>query len=710
MRVARTIGASLATDASAYKRGKRHTVLPLVAALSIFATSALVDIVVATKASAATTELYSWGSNSAGQLGNGNTVNSSTPLKVQLPAGVSATAAASGADFSLAVGTDGKLYSWGDNGNGELGNNNTTSSLLPVVVSLPAGITATAVSAGAEHSAALGSDGNIYDWGYNGFGQLGNGTKTDSDHPVKVVLPGGVKARAVAAGEFMTEAIGSDLNVYAWGDGQMGGLGDGKTVDELTPIQVNVSGVTAFAAGGLHSLVISAGSVFAYGYGGFGQLGDGATTNASTRVKVSLPVGVTATAVAAGQYHSLAIGNNGKIYAWGNNANGQLGNGTLVSVSTPVIVSMPAGVTPVSIAAGADHSMAIGSDGNLYAWGYNGLDELGNGTSTDAKTPVQVGLSPVAKPPTLVASGSSADHSFSIAPPTPAPTTTTVTTSPTSVTYGQSVTIKAVLSRSEGGGTISFSNGSTTISGCSAVAPTSVGGVFQALCTTSFAASTYPLTATYTGDTLYAPSTSTPDSLVVSAAPLVVTASSGSMTYGGGPPTITASYSGFVNGDDATDLTTAPSCSTSATSSSPVGSYAATCSGAVDPNYAITYQNGSVTVDTAPLAVTASSPSMTYGGSVPTITPSYSGFVNGDDAVLAQHRTDVLHDGHVVQCGGELPELVLGGGRPELFLQLHRRHGCRGRGTARGHRLLRVGDLWHRPAHHHAVVLRVRER
>ncbi len=117
-------------------------------------------------------------------------------------------------------------------------------------------------------------------------------------------------------------------------------------------------------------------------------------------------------------------------------------------------------------------------------------------------------------------------------------------------------------------------------------------------------------------------------------APLTVTASSTSMTYGGTVPTITAAYSGFVNGDSSSSLTTKPTCSTVATSASPVlGSpYATSCGGAVDPNYAISYFGGSVTVNTATLTITAGSPTMTYGGSVPAITAAYAGFKNGDTA------------------------------------------------------------------------------
>ena len=121
-------------------------------------------------------------------------------------------------------------------------------------------------------------------------------------------------------------------------------------------------------------------------------------------------------------------------------------------------------------------------------------------------------------------------------------------------------------------------------------------------------------------------------SMQVTAAALVITASSGSMTYGGSVPVITANYSGFVNNDSATSLTTQPTCSTAATSSSPVGTYQSSCSGAADGNYTISYVVGEVGVTAAALMVTASSPTITYGGHVPAITASYSGFVNGDNA------------------------------------------------------------------------------
>ncbi len=486
-------------------RRRRRFSVPSVALL-VLITSTLVYVVNSAPASAATTELYSWGNNATGQLGNGNTTNATTPQKVQLPSGISATAVAAGTNHSLAVGTDGKVYAWGNNTVGQFGNGTTTSSSTPVAITLPGGVSATAVAAGMEHSVALGSNGAVYDWGYNGFGQLGDGNTANSSTPVKVTLP--AAAIAVAAGAEMSEALLSNGDLWTWGEGTNGALGNGNSTNHSSPVQATVSLVSAIAAGGQHTLLISVGIIYAFGYNGFGQLGDGSLNNRRNRMPVNMPAGVNGVAVAAGEDHSLAIGSNNKLYAWGYNGYGQLGNGTTVGSSNPALVNMPAGVTATSIAAGANSSYAIGSDGNLYAWGYNGLGELGDGATSNATTPVQVSLTPVAKPPNAVASGSSAEHAFAIAPPTPAPTTTTLSTSPSSVTYGQTVTITATLSRSDGGGTVQFLNGSNPIVGCSAVSPTLSGSTWQAQCATSFAAGSYSLTGDYTGDSLYAASNS----------------------------------------------------------------------------------------------------------------------------------------------------------------------------------------------------------
>ena len=177
-------------------------------------------------------------------------------------------------------------------------------------VQLPAGVTPVASTAGGYHSLAIGSDNNLYAWGQNGYGQLGNGTTTDSSTPVAISLPGGVHATAVAAGLIDSVALGSNGLVYAWGDNSFNELGD-------------------FVSGGI----------------------------SSTPVAVQLPAGLTFTAIATGQYHNLALASNGSLYAWGYNVDGQLGDGNKTTPTAPVLVSIPAGVTPAHIAAGGYHSL-----------------------------------------------------------------------------------------------------------------------------------------------------------------------------------------------------------------------------------------------------------------------------------------------------------------------------------------------------------------
>ncbi len=425
--------------------------------------------------------------------------------------------------------------------------------------------------------------------------------------------------------------------VYSWGDGTDGVLGNGGTATEKTPVVVSLpAGVTAtsISAGRYSGLATgSNGVLYSWGDNTKGELGNGTTTEANSPVAVSMPGGVTAVVIAAGGMHMLAVGSNGLLYAWGLNTDGQVGNGTTTQQKSPVPIALPSGVDPVALAGGMDSSFTIGSDGKLYGWGYNGTGQLGNGTTTDDLAPAPVLLPTLSLPATTVFAGSSSSAEFAIATTTPVPTTTTVTDSAGTSTYGQLVTITATVAPNDGGGTVAFLNGSSTIGGCGAVALTSSGGNEQATCTTSsLTPGSYVFKARYSGDSNYAGSNSSGAGagLTVNPAPLLITASSASTTYGAAAPSVTPTYAGFENGDSASSLTTAPTCSTSVTSTTAVGMYSSSCSGAADANYVISYQVGVVTVQPAPLSIAASSGSMTYGGSVPTITGSYSGFVNGE--------------------------------------------------------------------------------
>jgi alpha-tubulin suppressor-like RCC1 family protein len=359
---------------------------------------------------------WAWGSNSFGQLGNGIITGlSTTPVAVSLPSGTTVKAIAGGAQHSLALASTGQVLAWGRNVEGELGDGTTIfASGTPVVVSLPSGITVTAIAGGGDHSLALTTSGQVWAWGSNSNGQLGNGTLTNSNTPVAVSLPLGTTVTAIAGGGSHSLALTDSGQVLAWGDSFYGQLGNSTVTYSTTPIQVNLpSGttVTAIAGGGRHSLALTdSGQMLAWGDNFYGQLGNGFSGgDTSTPNQVSLPSGTTVTAIAAGGSHSLARTSSGQVLGWGSNSDGQLGNGTGTDSSTPVAVSLPAGTSVTTIAAGGGHSLALTSRGQMLAWGYNLSGALGNGTTIGSSTPIVVSAAPA-----VVAIAGGGSHSLAI--------------------------------------------------------------------------------------------------------------------------------------------------------------------------------------------------------------------------------------------------------------------------------------------------------
>jgi len=337
--------------------------------------------------------VWAWGLNNAGQLGDGTTTNSSTPVQVSGLAGV--TAIVAGNSHNLALLSDGTVWAWGDNSSGQLGNGttSTTATSTPVQVSGLTGITA--IAGGGLHSLALKSDGTVWAWGWNGDGQLG-ATTTESCgvvpcSSIPVQVSGLTGVIAVAAGSAHSLALKSDGTVWAWGNNIRGQLGDGSQAQKNAPVQVSgLMGVTAIAGGGVHSLaLLSDGTVWAWGSNFNGQLGNGTSGNiSSTPVQVSGLMGVTAIAAAIATDHSFALLSDGTVWAWGNNLSGQLGDGTTIQRLTPVQVSSLTGVTATT--AGDLHGSALLTDGTISSWGGNGNGQLGNGATTNSTTPVQV--------------------------------------------------------------------------------------------------------------------------------------------------------------------------------------------------------------------------------------------------------------------------------------------------------------------------------
>src|SRR5450759_2627503 len=249
---------------------------------------------------------------------------------------------------------------------------------------------ATAVVAGARRTCAVTNGGALWCWGWNVYGGLGDGTTTDRLTPVMVsgLTSGGV---AAAAGPYHTCAVTSGGALLCWGGNQYGQLGDGTTTNRLTPVPVSglTSGVVAVTAGYYHTCALtSGGAVQCLGANYSGRLGDGTTTNRLTPVAVSgLTSGVVATA--AGAHHTCAVTSGGAVQCWGNNPNGQLGDGTTTNRSVPGPVSgLGSGIAAVT--AGEAHTCALTSTGGVVCWGGNFAGQVGDGTTTARVTATPV--------------------------------------------------------------------------------------------------------------------------------------------------------------------------------------------------------------------------------------------------------------------------------------------------------------------------------
>jgi alpha-tubulin suppressor-like RCC1 family protein len=428
-----------------------------------------------------------WGDDEEGELGNGQvtSIPFPTPMLVSLPTGTTVTQVAAGAqDFGLALTSNGRVLAWGDNSAGQLGDGGTTNSDTPVRVELPSAARVTQVAAGSDTGYALTSAGTVYAWGYGAGGTLGDGTTANSDTPVEVELPSGTKVTQIASNGSFALALTSAGKVLAWGADGSGQLGDASTANSDVPVPVSLASgtkVSQVAAGGQFGLAVtSTGSALAWGENLWGELGNGTTraTGSDVPEAVSLPSGTTISTVAAGQYHALALpvvvpqvgsispedglpggggtltisgggfedvtgvrfgkvrspsftvvsqneitaaipGGTGRVNVtvtaaggtsvsspadqytylakgslleWGDNAYGQLGNGEYANADEPVAVHLPAGTLVKATARGGYTSYALTSAGTVYAWGYGGVGELGDGSDGNSALPVKVSV------------------------------------------------------------------------------------------------------------------------------------------------------------------------------------------------------------------------------------------------------------------------------------------------------------------------------
>ncbi|CAB4123042.1 Regulator of chromosome condensation, RCC1 [uncultured Caudovirales phage] len=341
--------------------------------------------------------LYAWGDNTYSEV---SPHGQSSPVHIGL---LSYSAISAGGDFSIALqATTGALYTWGYNTNGQLGDLTTVSKSSPIHVGV---LSYSAISAGNNQSMAIlaGGTGALYTWGGNSNGQLGDGTVVAKSSPIHI---GTSSYTIIGAGAYSRVSYFSDINGNQFGAG-INNYSQIVQNSYLSPIQIGSSSWSAVSAGTSHSvgLLATTGALYTWGGNSNGQLGDGTVVAKSSPVHIGL---LSYSAISAGSYHSMAIlaGGTGALYAWGDNSQGEIGNLSATSVSSPVHVGI---LSYSAISAGGLHSMAIlaGGTGALYAWGLNNFGQLGDLTSVNKSSPVHIGL--------LSYSAISAGGGFSIA-------------------------------------------------------------------------------------------------------------------------------------------------------------------------------------------------------------------------------------------------------------------------------------------------------
>ncbi len=370
------------------------------------------------------TTLWAWGDNLDGQLGNGTT-NFQIGHTQESTEAIDWSAIATGYRHTVALKSDGTLWVWGNIGYCPL-----SYEISPTQESTGA-TDWSAIAAGQDETVALKSDGTLWACGRNDNGEVGDGTK-DEKPTFTQESTGATNWSAIAMGRYHTVALKSDGTLWAWGENYRGQLGDGTTDDKTIPTQESTGATDWFAitVGWEHTAALkSDGSLWAWGNNNYGQLGDGTTDGNNTPTQIGSAT--TWSAIAAGWDHTVALKSDGTLWAWGWNRYGQLGDGTAAGQANQPTQESTAATSWTAIAAGWYHTVALKSDGTLWAWGRNNSGQVGDGTSWDKHFPTQESTG--ATNWTAIA----ADYTHTIAlkseaTPTPTPTPTSTPT-PTAI-------------------------------------------------------------------------------------------------------------------------------------------------------------------------------------------------------------------------------------------------------------------------------------
>ncbi|KAG9147843.1 hypothetical protein Leryth_003445 [Lithospermum erythrorhizon] len=332
----------------------------------------------------------SWGKGEDGQLGLGDAEDRLFPTRLSALDDHEILSVSCGADHTIAY-SDSRLqvYSWGWGDFGRLGHGNSSDLFSPMPIKALQSMRIKQIACGDSHCIALTMEGELHSWGRNQNGQLGLGTTEDSLVPQRIDAFRRLPVKMVAAGAEHTAAVTEDGELYGWGWGRYGNLGLGDRNDRLIPEKVSLDKVMGLVAcGWRHTIsVSSSGSIYTFGWGKYGQLGHGDFEDHLVPHRLDALQGELISQISGGWRHTMALGNDGKLYGWGWNKFGQVGVGDNVDHCSPVQLKFPEDQKIVQISCGWRHTLAVTEDHDVFSWGRGTNGQLGHGDSSDRNAP-----------------------------------------------------------------------------------------------------------------------------------------------------------------------------------------------------------------------------------------------------------------------------------------------------------------------------------
>ncbi|KAG8071013.1 hypothetical protein GUJ93_ZPchr0006g45541 [Zizania palustris] len=287
-------------------------------------------------------QLYSWGWGDFGRLGHGNSSDVFNPQPIEVLQGVRITQIACADSHCLVVTAAGQVHSWGRNQNGQLGLGNTEDSLLPQKIQAFQGVCVKTIAAGAEHTAAVTEDGDLYGWGWGRYGNLGLGDRNDRSVPEKVSSVEGEKMVLVACGWRHTMTVSASGSLYTYGWSKYGQLGHGDFEDHLVPHNLEALkhvAISQISGGWRHTMALAAdGKLYGWGWNKFGQVGVADNVDHCSPVQVRFPNEQKVVQVACGWRHTVALTETKNVFSWGRGTSGQLGHGEIIDRNTPKMI------------------------------------------------------------------------------------------------------------------------------------------------------------------------------------------------------------------------------------------------------------------------------------------------------------------------------------------------------------------------------------